>query len=137
MHATLCRINPESELCKRPIDPDDVTIAGVPNGPGALGAATVAAVRNVRVYLGFLDGKAVYVRITNNISRRLREHADRFIIRPITEHMSRIEAKGIEQVIKEGHPEFLNIINPISPKNPVYTTIVPWAQQYINRFGPW
>ena len=51
--------------------------------------------------------------------------------------MSRIEAKGIEQVIKEGHPEFLNIINPISPKNPVYTTIVPWAQQYINRFGPW
>ena len=89
------------------------------------------------VYFGFRNTNVVYVGITNNIAKRALQHGKRFdFISSITqEPLSRIHARGVEQVlIERNKPQkgiFENKINSISPLNFRYASAHRFGEQYL------
>ena len=89
------------------------------------------------VYFGFRNTNVVYVGITNNIAKRALQHGKRFdFISSITqEPLSRIHARGVEQVLIERNKPpkgiFENKINSISPLNFRYASAHRFGEQYL------
>jgi RHS repeat-associated protein len=105
-------------------------------GAGANLARIARDTKAAKVYLGYTKaGEAVYVGITNNLERRAAEHGDRFIIDAISDWMPRDAARAIEQAIIERSPGFLNVINSISPNNPIYSNAVAFGEAWLKKHG--
>lgn len=86
----------------------------------------------VDVYNGVLDGKDVYVGITNDLLRRGAEHGDRFALARLTQtSVTRGEARAIEQAQIVRNPGFENIRNSISPNHDWYQQAVDWGERWL------
>jgi predicted GIY-YIG superfamily endonuclease len=71
---------------------------------------------NTHVYMGYKDGKPVYVGISKDVDIRAGQHGDRFdkLVRITEEPLNRGHARSIEQAIIHNNPHFENSINSIS-----------------------
>jgi RHS repeat-associated protein len=90
---------------------------------------------NTVVYKGLNAGKQVYVGISKNLPQRIAAHGDRFDrINEITDPLTRLQARAVEQVIIEyarvSSLGYQNIINSISPKNPIYNEAIRWGTEF-------
>ena len=93
---------------------------------------------NTHVYLGYKDGKPVYVGISTNVKTRSLQHEsgrfDRLV--PITdEPLNRGQARSIEQAIIHNNPQFENSINSISPTRQLYSDAVEWGEAWLKNNG--
>ncbi|HKX28911.1 MAG TPA: DUF6531 domain-containing protein [Blastocatellia bacterium] len=95
---------------------------------------------NTHVYIGYKDGKAVYVGIAKNLDARALQHGDRFdkLVPLTTAPLNRGHARSIEQAIINNNPHFQNAINSISPSRTLYNDAVNWGSQWLqsNNLGP-
>ena len=93
--------------------------------------------KDTDVYIGSKNGEDRYVGISNNVPRRTAEHGPRFDeVKTITKGpLTRNQAKGLEQVIKEANPQFENRINSISPKNPIYQRAKDFGNSLLKAIG--
>ena len=93
------------------------------------------------VYRYVRDGVTKYVGITNDVLRRGREHAANrgWIIRPIEglENLSRYDARAVEQYLIEHYSidNLENMINSISPSNPIYQEAVQRGREILEQIG--
>ena len=89
------------------------------------------------VYLGMKDNKPVYVGITKDVPTRQNQHGDRFdLLNEITtEPLTRRQARAIEQVLIEQHPEYENLINSIGSKRDWYDDAIEWGHKWLGEHG--
>ena len=89
------------------------------------------------MYLGYLDGRPVYVGITNNVARRQSEHGLRFdYLVPITANkVTRNQALAIEQAMKNRHREFQNINNPIAKSRSIFDEAIQFGETWLHEHG--
>ena len=91
-------------------------------------------------------GEVNYVGITNNFPRRMAEHARSaraLRVEPVNglQNLSRADAKAVEQVLIEryGLPKtggtLLNVINSISPNNPIYNGAIQRGREILGQIG--
>ena len=94
-------------------------------------------VKENHVYIGVKDGEPVYVGITKNVSKRQSQHGTRFdYLSEITEtHLTRREARAIEQAMIERHPEYQNKINSINSKRDWYNDAINWGNKWLEDHG--
>ncbi|AHK47396.1 YD repeat containing protein (plasmid) [Ensifer adhaerens OV14] len=111
--------------------------------PSALVAATEG--RNVVYQSVSIEGRVVYVGITNNLERRAAQHLgskgiaiDRI---PGMQNLSRADARAVEQTliehfgkVKDGG-SLLNKINSISPSNPIYNGALRRGAELLRNAG--
>jgi RHS repeat-associated protein len=92
------------------------------------------------VYIGYKDGKPIYVGISVDVNARAVQHGtDKFDeLVPLTTHpLNRGEARSIEQAIIANNPHFMNEINSISPTRALYGDAVAHGEKWLtdNGFG--
>jgi len=87
---------------------------------------------DVSVYKGFdSTGKEVYTGITNDISRRQSQHGDRFNkLNPVTDSLTRNQARSVEQNLIEKGTNYQNKINSMSKKNQFYDRAKNWVSKF-------
>ena len=92
---------------------------------------------NTHVYMGYKDGKPVYVGISKDVDIRAGQHGDRFdkLVRITEEPLNRGHARSIEQAIIHNNPHFENSINSISPTRKLYSDAVSWGENWLNNNG--
>ncbi|MEF9387934.1 hypothetical protein V4890_20245, partial [Ralstonia solanacearum species complex bacterium KE056] len=78
-----------------------------------------------------------YVGITNNFPRRRGEWEGTYDIRSMNGSckVTKDQARGIEQVMRERNPQFDNKINSISPKRDWYNDAKSWAERWLEEHG--
>ncbi len=104
----------------------------------------VAGSGNV-VYHSVVDGKTIYIGITNNLERRAAEHlAKKGIIIdgiPGLTNLSRADARAVEQVLIEAHGlsknggTLINKINSIAKTNPRYADALTRGRELLHLVG--
>lgn len=117
---------------------DDVPVEDIPRNSSAnVPKSLLQGEANTRVYLGIKDGEFDYVGIAKDIGKRQKQHGDRFeTLREITEEpLTRRQARAIEQVMIEKHPEFSNKINSISPNRDWYNDAKDWGTSWLEEHG--
>lgn len=97
------------------------------------------------VYRSVVDGKTIYIGITNNLERRAAEHLSSKGIRiagiPGLTNLSRADARAIEQVLIEFHGlsknggTLINKINSIAKTNPRYADALIRGRQLLQQAG--
>ncbi|WP_048141466.1 DUF2341 domain-containing protein [Methanosarcina horonobensis] len=93
---------------------------------------------NTYVYYGVRDGENVYVGITNNPTKRIYQHGDRFDVLYVLnrgEPLTRKQSRAIEQAEIVSNPSFENKINSISPNRDFYDKAVEWGQNWLKGNG--
>ncbi|NIF22094.1 RHS repeat-associated core domain-containing protein [Candidatus Pantoea multigeneris] len=92
---------------------------------------------NTHVYLGYKDGKPVYVGISKDVDIRAGQHGERFdkLVRVTEEPLNRGHARSIEQAIIHNNPYFESSINSISPTRKLYSDAVSWGEKWLNDNG--
>ncbi|MDI7278174.1 MAG: GIY-YIG nuclease family protein, partial [Anaerolineae bacterium] len=89
------------------------------------------------VYRYLENGKTRYIGITDDFARRAGEHLSSrgWAIQPIKglQNLSRADARAVEQALIEhyGLSNLLNKINSISPRNPMYGTMLQRGNQIL------
>ena len=118
-----------------------VSAAGGILSSGAVNSTTASTV-GVTVYRSInAAGDVQYVGITNNLARRITEHASRFDIQPIITGLSRAEARAVEQALIEHHGlirnggTLLNRINSIARTNPIYEQAINRGSEILRNTG--
>lgn len=122
-----------------------IAIGAAVTTPFVVPAESIAAVGNV-AYIAIKNGQPYYVGITNNLKRRIAEHAfDSGIsvqaIEGLT-NVSRAEARAVEQVLIERYGlgrlggQLQNSINSIAKDNPVYEQSIKMGQELL-RSSNW
>jgi hypothetical protein len=92
--------------------------------------------KNVNVYIGTRNGKAVYVGVSNDTARRAAEHGESFVLQSITNTpLTRNEARALEQLIIENNSQFENLRNSISPLRDIYDDALNWARDFASTSG--
>ncbi|HEX9504004.1 MAG TPA: DUF2341 domain-containing protein, partial [Patescibacteria group bacterium] len=93
--------------------------------------------KNTDVYIGSKNGEDRYVGISKDVERRAAQHGDRFdnVTKVNDTPLTRNQARGVEQVIKESNPQFENKINSISPKNSIYQGAKDFANGLLKSIG--
>jgi RHS repeat-associated protein len=92
---------------------------------------------NTHVYLGYRDGKPVYVGISKDVDIRAVQHGERFdkLVRITEEPLNRGHARSIEQAVIHNNPHFENSINSISPTRKLYSDAVSWGENWLKNNG--
>lgn len=92
---------------------------------------------NTHVYIGYRNGKPVYVGISKDVNIRAGQHGDRFDrLVPLTDTpLNRGHARSIEQAIIHNNPHFENDINSISPTRELYDDAVSWGESWLKEKG--
>ncbi len=107
--------------------------------------ATAAAGGGNVVYHSVVDGRTIYIGITNNLERRAAEHlAGKGIVIdaiPGLANLSRADARAVEQVLIEFHRlsknggTLINKINSIARTNPRYAAAIVRGRQILQQVG--
>lgn len=107
--------------------------------------ATAAAGGGNVVYHSVVDGRTIYIGITNNLERRAAEHlAGKGIVIdaiPGLANLSRADARAVEQVLIEFHGlsrnggTLINKINSIARTNPRYAAALVRGRQLLQQVG--
>ncbi len=105
-------------------------------------AAQAAGTARTYVYRSVVDGKVIYVGITNNLARRAAEHLASKGIR-ISQLMvtaTRADARAVEQALIEIHRlgkegTLLNKINSIAKSNPIYAKQLQRGYELLHSIG--
>ncbi|KNC67897.1 hypothetical protein AC626_07945 [Pseudoalteromonas rubra] len=89
------------------------------------------------MYLGIRGSKDVYVGITRQaINIRQAQHGSRFTLEQVTSYsLTRNQARAVEQALILRNPQYLNRINSISPKRPIYNDAVKWGNNFLKGMG--
>lgn len=92
---------------------------------------------DTHVYIGYKNGKPVYVGIAKNVEARAAQHGDRFDeLIPLTKKpLNRGEARAIEQAIIDNNSHFTNKINSISPKRDLYQDAKTHGEKWMEDLG--
>lgn len=85
------------------------------------------------VYIGYRNGKAVYVGIAKDVEARALQHGARFdeLKRITTQPLNRAHARSVEQALIDKNPAFENIANSISPDRALYNDAVKWGNSWL------
>lgn len=94
--------------------------------------------KNVSVYIGYKDGKAVYVGISNDVARREAEHVmagklDK--VRPIVGSLTRNQARTIEENMIIKNKEFKNSIDSIAGERDIYQEALKYGDDLMEQYG--
>jgi RHS repeat-associated protein len=102
-----------------------------------VGASLLKGAKNTDVYLGIKKSIADYAGIAYDVPRRQAQHGVRFdYLQKITKNkVTRNQARAIEQVLIENNTQFSNVINSISPSNPIYNDAIKWGTDWLKSNG--
>ncbi|NOT01740.1 MAG: hypothetical protein HOP29_14050 [Phycisphaerales bacterium] len=91
--------------------------------------------KNVSVYIAKRDGRAVYVGVSGDVSRRMSQHGARFTGQElVASDLTRNQARALEQLIMDKNV-FQNVRNSIDPMSEFFVDAYNWAEEFARRSG--